>query len=51
MKKRPLLIAVASAAVLAVVILAVILSRQRLQRHRVFRVAPPEKAAAPDGSL
>jgi tetratricopeptide (TPR) repeat protein len=46
LKKRPLLIALASVAALAVIIFAIILSRQRLQRHRVFRVAPPEKPAA-----
>src|SRR5205085_388890 len=28
------------------VILAIVLSRQRLQRHRVFRIAPPEKVTA-----
>ncbi|MCU1246525.1 MAG: hypothetical protein JWN02_2435, partial [Acidobacteria bacterium] len=40
MKKRAVLLTVLAAVVVALVVFAIVLSRQRLQRHRVFRAAP-----------
>ncbi len=52
MKKRAAILLAAAIAVAAVVIvLAVILSRQRLRRHRVFRVAPAETPAKPPATV
>ncbi|MBV9497234.1 MAG: lytic transglycosylase domain-containing protein [Acidobacteria bacterium] len=48
MKKR-LLIGSAAALAVVLIVFGIVLSRQRLQRHRVFRLAPAEKAPAPAG--
>jgi hypothetical protein len=47
--KKRLIIGASAAFVLALIVFGIVLSRQRLQRHRVFRLAPPEKAAATPG--
>ncbi|HVS30179.1 MAG TPA: lytic transglycosylase domain-containing protein [Thermoanaerobaculia bacterium] len=46
-KRKLVTLAAASAVLLAIVVFAVILSRQRLQRHRLFRVAPAETRTEP----
>ncbi|HKO55133.1 MAG TPA: hypothetical protein VJ276_04600, partial [Thermoanaerobaculia bacterium] len=48
MKKR-LLIGISAAVVLALIVFGIVLSRQRLQRRRVFRLAPPEKTVPTPG--
>jgi hypothetical protein len=47
--KKRLLIGLSAVVVLALIVFGIVLSRQRLQRHRVFRLAPPEKAAPTPG--
>lgn len=51
MKKRIVIpVSALVAAVIVVVVVGLVLSRQRPQRHRVFRIAPPEtRAQAPAG--
>ncbi|MCU1347419.1 MAG: Soluble lytic murein transglycosylase and related regulatory protein [Acidobacteria bacterium] len=42
-RKRLVLVAAVSAVLVALIVFAVVLSRQRLRRHRVFRLAPAAK--------
>lgn len=52
MKKRFVIPAAAVAVILAaILIFAVVVSRQRLRRHRVFRVAPAEKKVKPPAGV
>jgi len=44
-------VAAGAALLAAIIIFAAVLSRQRLQRHRVFRVAPAEKPVQPPATI